>query len=542
MKRKQPALVTIPNVPLLEAGVEYKIMTGKTTFTPEDLRDVVTAANEDPSIPSPRLKLGHVDPRYNDDTIFDGSPSFGMAKNLRLSENGMSVSCDFEGVPRWLAEIMPTAFPSRSIEGYWGVESQAGGQWRFVLSACALLGVVWPGINQLEDLPQLAAYYGETMPPDVQIISPVAASTQSTGGDPMGVAASANLDDVRRAFYTKYLPEHQEARWWWIRQVQTDPNELIVEDDETGQLYKLSFTSDDVGVVSFGDEAEPVRIDYIPDTRDAQKAAASHVAATLAIGRKVMASWNKREDSVLPVYASGGAMDPKEIRQRLGLPEDASDDEVQQKLLESHPALANQEPHVPGTAPHDPSATGGVRPVSTGVAEPSDDNAQPEEQPVLDPTAASAAGGRNMPPGMVMIDSATLDVLKVGASAAIEEKETRLRKEREDLVAAAIGLGQIAPSSREHWTKTLETADKIGDPSMRQSLASLPKGLIPVGQQIANGQLPQESGVQVLEDEVIDEVKLAWFPELRRERDHAATVAAGAAPRSRITADAHYRR
>jgi hypothetical protein len=272
MAASAPALVTVPNVPILEAGVEYKISTGKTTFTPEDLVDAVMAANEDPGIPSPRLKLGHVDPRYNDDSIFDGSPSFGMAKNLRLSENGMTVYADYVGVPKWLAEIMPTAFPNRSIEGYWGVKSQAGGEWRFVLSACALLGVVWPGINQLEDLPQLASYYGETVPSGVQIVE---ASVPSTGGDPMGViAASANLDDVRRAFYTQYVPENTDARWWWIRAVLTDPNELVVEDDESGQLYKLAFASDDQGAVSFQD-AQPVRIDYIPDTRDAKKAAAT---------------------------------------------------------------------------------------------------------------------------------------------------------------------------------------------------------------------------------------------------------------------------
>jgi hypothetical protein len=145
-------LRTVKNVEILHAGIEYSLSTGATTFTPEDLRDVVTAANEDPSIPSPRLKLGHVDPRFNDQSVFDATPAFGKATNLRLSENGMAVMADYVGVPEWLAEIMPTAYPSRSIEGYWNVESQMGKRWRFVLSACSLLGVTWPGVTVLEDL------------------------------------------------------------------------------------------------------------------------------------------------------------------------------------------------------------------------------------------------------------------------------------------------------------------------------------------------------------------------------------------------------
>src|SRR5580765_2853623 len=153
MGKSAPTLVTVPNVPILEAGVEYKLSTGPTTFTPEDLRDVVTAANEDFSIPSPRAGIGHVDPRYNDANTYDGTPAFGKYTNLSLSENGMVVYADWVGCPAWLASIGAAAFPGRSIEGYWNVESQAGKKWRFVLTSCKSLGVVWPGVTVLEDLP-----------------------------------------------------------------------------------------------------------------------------------------------------------------------------------------------------------------------------------------------------------------------------------------------------------------------------------------------------------------------------------------------------
>jgi hypothetical protein len=295
-----PVLVTIPNVPILEAGVEYELQSGPATFTPEDIRDAITAANEDPSIPLPRLKLGHIDPRYNKPQ-YDGDPAFGKATNLRLSENGMVVYADYVGVPKWLADIMPTAYPSRSIEGYRNVESQGGKRWRLVLSAVASLGIKWPGITQLEDLKM---YYGTEVPDGVEIDAElIAAATKEEEGDAMTVVnAAANLDDIRRAFYSEYVndPNNSGARWWWVRAVMTDPNQLVVEDEESGQLYLLPFSSDDKGTVSFG-EADPVRIDYVPDEQ--QKEAAQFIAAALTLGHELLASWSSREESRLETEA-----------------------------------------------------------------------------------------------------------------------------------------------------------------------------------------------------------------------------------------------
>ena len=542
-----PVLVTVPNVEILHAGIEYNLSTGPTTFTPEDLRDAVMAANEDPSIPTPRLKLGHIDPRFNDASMFDATPAFGKATNLRLSENGMSIYADYVGVPKWLADIMATAYPSRSIEGYWGVESQMGKKWRFVLSACSLLGVVWPGCTVLEDLPN---YYGAEMPSDVQVI---AAPVEATGGDPDKMkffgrkdeektAASANLDDVRRAFYNQYIPENPDNFWWWIQAVLIDPNELVVEDDETGQLYKLTFESDNEGNITFG-EPEPVRIDYIPDTREANKAAAAHVAATLAIGREVAASWNKREDSVLPTTtASGGAMDPKQIRERLGLAEDASDAEVQEALRELNAAAGVSNDGTQG----DPAAHGGVTPAGTGVPEPGAKVTQEGETADDDPNNVVTASGVTIPKGMRLIDEATLETLKVGASAGLTLLEESAKEKREKLVAAAIGDGRIAPAAREHWLSSLETADKVGDKSMAASLEAMPKGLIPVElRELGHGGTGPDGVAAAgdLDPETVRGWSGALFPEVRQEHAREAALASGEAlGRQRVTADASYRR
>jgi hypothetical protein len=500
------SLVTVPNVPLLEAGVEYNLSNGPTTFTPEDLADAVTAANEDPSVPAARIKLGHVDPRYNDMRKYDGSPSFGKAINLRLSDNGMVVYGDLVGVPKWLADVMATAYPGRSIEGFRNADSHAGKKWRFVISACSLLGVVWPGITQLEDLPALGDMFGEQVPAGVRVIDNVAAS--QPGGDSMRVNASANLDDVRRAFYQDIATD--ETQWWWVRAVMTDPNELVVEDDESGQLFKLSYSSDDDGAVTFG-EAQPVRIDYIPDNRESLKAAASHVAATLAIGRQVLASWSTRAESSPEPEATGGTMDAKAIRTRLGLPEDASDEQVKAALRELNAV---------------------VNPVAETTEDDDDDGDEGDEGDDEEETESvvTTVAASNLPPGTVLIDQATLDALKAGAATATQLKEQQDSNTRESLVSAAIADGRVAPARKEHWLNALKA-----DPGASQVLASLETGLVPVVER-GHGHAPDIAASLEADEDLVTSWSEQLFPEIRQQN------AEDFSRRSRISTDARHAR
>jgi len=509
MAAAQPSLVTVPNVPILEAGVEYQLSTGATTFTPEDLADAVTAANEDPSIPSPRLKIGHIDPRFNGKE-FDGTPSFGLMKNLRLSDNGMKVYADFQGVPKWLADIMPTAFPNRSVEGYWGIPSHASDKkWSFVLSACALLGVTWPGVRQLEDLPKM---YQEEVPEGVVIDPELIAA----GGDPVKLfgrkdEASANLDDVRRAFYNDYVAANAEAKWWWIRQVLVDPNELIVENDETGELYKIPYNSGAQGSVSFGDP-ESVRQEWVPV--DQMKAAAAHVAAALAVGREVLASYESRAESSPD---QGGGMDPKEIRKRLGLPEDATNEQVQDSLRElNEAAVANATPNA--------VTDEGVTAVSTNSPEERavSTTASGEEPPATPEVTSVAASTPPADSGVVQIDKETLEQLKAGAQAGLALRSEMDAGKRETLVAAAIGDGRIPPSRKDHWLKNLE-ADFEG---FSQTLSSLEPGLVPVDERGSNETVEQAS--LAADDQQIQRWTDSLYPEVAARRQRVA--AASAAP------------
>ena len=54
-----PELVTIPNVPLVETGIDWPAGTGPVTFTPDDLYAAADAALNDPAVKLPRMRFGH---------------------------------------------------------------------------------------------------------------------------------------------------------------------------------------------------------------------------------------------------------------------------------------------------------------------------------------------------------------------------------------------------------------------------------------------------------------------------------------------------
>lgn len=149
-----PDTVSWENVELVAAG-EWRLSTGTSSFTTADLQSAVGAA-DCPAVGDPVLKLGHLDPRFQ----FDGEPAIGRATNLRLNESQTKIVGDFTGMPRWLAEILPSAYPQRSIEGTWDFKCQNGHTHRFVITAVALLGVTPPGVGMIESLADVATLYG----------------------------------------------------------------------------------------------------------------------------------------------------------------------------------------------------------------------------------------------------------------------------------------------------------------------------------------------------------------------------------------------
>lgn len=179
------SLVRMENVPLMSVGMEFPASTGDVTFDFGDIK-AAAAAGQDPTIPRPRVKLGHTDPRYynspcphckqmvkfdfNDHYVFDGMPNFGFVENMRV-ENEAWIYADLADIPEWLAAVMPVAYPSRSIEGWFGYTGINDKEYKFIVTDLALLGVAFPGCMNLQDLPSL---YGAEKPDFVEVVDEAA--------------------------------------------------------------------------------------------------------------------------------------------------------------------------------------------------------------------------------------------------------------------------------------------------------------------------------------------------------------------------------
>lgn len=155
-----PQSVVLKNIPGIELAAvgTWRSVTGETTFTRDDLADAV-AALDCPGVRNPVLKLGHDEPDSTGGVRWDGEPAVGWIDNMRLSADGAKIVGDYLGVPAWLVDAMPSAYPDRSIEIYRPFRCQIGHFHPSVITAVALLGVMAPGIGVLRSLQDVQALY-----------------------------------------------------------------------------------------------------------------------------------------------------------------------------------------------------------------------------------------------------------------------------------------------------------------------------------------------------------------------------------------------
>lgn len=413
-----PILATIPQVELIRCGT-WEISTGTWNPTPADLAQAI-AAQQCPAVRRPVLKLGHCDPR------FDGEPAVGYIDNLGVVDDGQTLLGDYVGMPGWLASIAASAYPDRSIEGVHDYVCQVGHTHPFVLTAVALLGVTEPGVGNLESLQDVAALYGITASaPGTG--RPVTATTHG-GPMPRTVLAAVSVEDVRREYY-------ETAPWSvWICEVELEPLQLIVCDDEDGHLARVPVIVGADDAITFGTpiNVKKTYVDAPPETEDEVVASARTVFASHAESRPGTAPKNP---AATPGSGSqkGAAMDAAKLRDALGLTPDASDIEVQAAL-----------------------AASGVTPTAAPAT--------------VTPPPAPA-----VPEGLVLVDAEQLAALQVAATSGAEARAQQLTDRREQLVTAAVQSGRIAPARRDHWISQL-----AADPGAETVLASLAPGLIPV--------------------------------------------------------------
>lgn len=146
-----PDVRSIPGVELVKVG-RWEASTGVFRVTKVDLVSAIDAHRAGVKR-KPVIKIGHDDSR-------DDAPAMGYVDNLRLSADGNTLLGDFVNVPSRLAELIPFAYPERSIEGFVDYYHQSTGTtWPLVIDAVALLGAVGPGVADLQSM-QAADLYG----------------------------------------------------------------------------------------------------------------------------------------------------------------------------------------------------------------------------------------------------------------------------------------------------------------------------------------------------------------------------------------------
>jgi hypothetical protein len=507
-----PNTVTIKDVEIVQTGIEYPLSTGPATFTTADLSDLVESQG-DPAIKAPRLKLGH---SANLGLMEDGQPAIGTVGNLRLEQEGHLVVGDYIGVPSWLAEVLPSAYPARSIEAAVGVDTNTGHHWRLVLTDLALLGVVWPGVGTLDDI---QALYSENGPDNISVLSTkeeVDAMSRPARGS---LRAQVDAEDIRRQYYDQ-LP--QENFWWWIRSMFVDPNELIVEDEDSGSLYRVPFDTK-------GDEvnfSDPVAVKIVykdkpASQQDSTKQAAWEVplppqGKSIAVYANRADSRPEQEGRTVTVVTE---VDPVALRNSLGLAEDASDEEVRTALASAgvitppgsesggtgERAPAAEQPGTSATAEHTPggpdnTAPGG--PTDPATAEPeSGTPASESDAGTVEPVAASGS--------TVTVDRSTWEATRRQAEQGAQAFARQSSEDRDRVLTAAIGEGRIPPSRRGHWASLLER-DPEGTRTLltaAEDKGGLAKGLVPVAAKGLEGPL---------EDTTIEAYPADWLPEVQR--------------------------
>ncbi len=255
---------TVPGVEIARTGT-YHASTGDVTFTREHF-DSAVAANMDPAIRKPMVKLGH------DGKLGDSTPAMGRVTNLRthdLADGGCALVGDLV-LPASLASITPIAYPTRSIEGAFNYQTNPRAvRYPFVMTGVALLGEQLPAIEGLNDLYEL--FEGK-----VAAGGPLEVITFTREETAMSeVKASIQISNVVDQFYDQL----SQASWAHVREVWS--NFLIVEGTD-GELYQVPWTESN-GLASFG-APERVMVSYVPDADSAEDGPVPTSAALLARG------------------------------------------------------------------------------------------------------------------------------------------------------------------------------------------------------------------------------------------------------------------
>lgn len=140
-------------------------------------------------------------------------------------------------------------------------------------------------------------------------------------------------------------------------------------------------------------------------------------------------------------------LDMDALRSRLGLPEDADEEQINEALAA------------------EPEGSG-----ENGEGEPEPEGA-PEGEPEPDPEPIAASDQAT-----VTVDRGVWEQTTQQAREGAEARAEQVRVEREAMLSKAVEDGKIAPTSREAWATKLSAEPETA----KAELEALPAGLIPV--------------------------------------------------------------
>ena len=465
-------LVSIPRVPLIETGIDWPASTGPVTFTEGQLRAAAEAPYNDQAVKLPRLRFGHTgagtSPTQSADHKFE-QPCVGKFINLRVEDEGNTLYADLVGVPKWLGAILPTAYPNRSVEAFFGVSTNTGKQHDMIITSVALLGENLPGVQTLDDLEYLFSDEPTEWIDALTADTKVAASQTQPGGDPIPqqrVAASVDTGDVRSAFYEQVATEDSGRYWWWLHQMYLDPTVVIAE-DEAMEYWLVPYSASTSGV-EFG---EPVQVFIQWVEKDSGKVAAS-VKLPTEFGQPSQV-WASAEES-RPEGRNKNNQETKmgvnipNLRTALGLsetdlPDDATEEQVN-AALEAHASKPDDKPE----------------------DEPEIDDDDDESGDDDEPTGTQASKGN-----VIQVDREVWEQTRAGAQAGMELRHERDRADNEAFLSTALRKGKISPATKASYLKQMNGPKNDGNgpakAEIRSMIEELPEGVLPVTEEGHSG-------------------------------------------------------
>jgi hypothetical protein len=352
-------------------------------YSGADLDAMVAAYNALRGVYDPPAKLGHNSEQQL--LASDGLPAAGWVSNLY--RRGERLVADFKDVPKKVAELIKAgAYKKRSAEIWFNAEFGER-TYRTVLKAVSWLGADAPAVSGLSDVFEM---YTDPMPQHAVI---VATLSDAAPPDAKLATPEPSFDTIRSAVYDA-LCEAYPYIWQYddfgnpitptgdhdgpspsIRDVYTDS--VIVNDQDYDGFWRIPYTYKDSGEVELG-TPEKVAIQYvsIPETTEAQnskkaaknkKSLKDRILADFdsMVGQVQTAGAGKKGVGTLRTFLKDArkkisemgidenteeskntqeeTMTDKEIRELLGLAEDADIKQELLKLKATHVELSEHE-------------------------------------------------------------------------------------------------------------------------------------------------------------------------------------------------------